>query len=434
MSQLENKLRDKTAVIGVVGLGYVGLPLAVAFAQAGLKVIAFDIQAEKVEAVNQGKSYITGTSSQTLSALVTSNQLQATTDQSRLSKVDAICICVPTPLNRAREPDLSHVVHESEEISKHLQRGQLVVLESTTYPSTTREVIRPILERSGFKAGRDFYLAYSPERVDPGNKKYTIKNTPKLVGGINPESTRLAALLYRQTAEMVLPVSSPEIAEMTKVFENVFRSVNIALVNELAWLCENMGISVWEVIDAASSKPFGYMPFYPGVGVGGHCIPLDPYYLSNKAREYDFHTRFIELAAEINERMPYYVTSRIIEALSINGKGLSSAKVLVLGITYKKNVEDVRESPAIKLIHLLREKGTQVLYNDPYVANIQIDGDNLASVALTKECLSAVDCAIIATEHSSYDYQYIVDNTSVVFDTRGVTRKIKGENILRLGE
>lgn len=434
MSQLESKLKDKTAVIGVVGLGYVGLPLAVAFAQTGLKVIAFDIQAKKVAAVNQGKSYITGTSSRILSALVASNRLQAATDQSRLTGVDAICICVPTPLNRAREPDLSYVIHESEKISEYLKPGQLVVLESTTYPSTTREVILPILERSGLKVGRDFYLAYSPERVDPGNKKYTIKNTPKLVGGINPESTRLATLLYRQTAKTVLPVSSPEIAEMTKVFENVFRSVNIALVNELAWLCENMGISVWEVIEAASSKPFGYMPFYPGVGVGGHCIPLDPYYLSNKAREYDFHTRFIELAAEINERMPYYVTSRIIEALSINGKSLSSAKVLVLGITYKKNVEDVRESPSLKLIHLLHEKGTQVLYNDPYVANIQIDGATLTSVALTKECLSAVDCAVIATEHSSYDYQYIVDNTSVVFDTRGVTRTIKGENILRLGE
>ena len=434
MPKLESKLKDKTAVVGVVGLGYVGLPLAVAFAQTGLEVVGFDMQAERVAAVSQGESYITDTSSKTLSTLVVNNRLQATTDQSRLTEVDAIFICVPTPLNKAREPDLSHVVHESEKIAEYLKQGQLVVLESTTYPSTTREVILPILERSGLKVGRDFYLAYSPERVDPGNKQYGIKNTPKLVGGINPESTRLATLLYRQIAETVLPVSSPEIAEMTKVFENVFRSVNIALVNELAWLCENMGISVWEVIDAASSKPFGYMPFYPGVGVGGHCIPLDPYYLSNKAREYDFHTRFIELAAEINERMPYYVTSRIIEALSINGKSLGSAKVLVLGITYKKNVEDVRESPSLKLIHLLREKGTQVLYNDPYVASIQINGATLTSVELTRECLSTVDCTVIATEHSSYDYQYIVDNTSVVFDTRGVTRTIKGENILRLGE
>ena len=283
MPQLERKLRDKTAVIGVVGLGYVGLPLAVAFAQVGLKVIGFDIKAERVEAVGHGESYIADTSSKTLSTLVASNLLEATIDQSRLREVDAICICVPTPLNRAKEPDLSHVVHESEEISKYLQPGQLIILESTTYPGTTREVILPILERSGLKVGQDFYLAYSPERIDPGNKKYNIKNTPKLVGGVDSESTRLAKLLYHHVAEVVLPVLSPEVAEMTKIFENVFRNVNIALVNELAWLCENMGISVWEVIDAASSKPFGYMPFYPGPGIknfllrkrNGACIFLE---------------------------------------------------------------------------------------------------------------------------------------------------------------
>jgi len=434
MSHLERKLRDKTAVIGIIGLGYVGLPLAVAFAQVGLKVIGFDIRAERVEAVRRGESYIADTSSKTLSTLVESNRLEATTDQSHLRDVDAMCICVPTPLNRAKEPDVSYVVHESEEISKYLQHGQLVILESTTYPGTTTEVTLPILERSGLKVGQDFYLAYSPERIDPGNKKYSIKNTPKLVGGIDSESTRLATLLYHQVVEVVLPVSSPEVAEMTKIFENVFRSVNIALVNELAWLCENMGISVWEVIDAASSKPFGYMPFYPGPGIGGHCIPLDPYYLANKAREYDFHTRFIELAAEINEQMPYYVTSRIIEVLNTRGKSLRGAKVLVLGATYKKDVEDVRESPSFKLIRLLREKGAEVSYNDPYVAEIRVDEDTLASVELSKECLSAADCTVIATDHSSYDYQYIVDNASLVFDTRGVTKTIKGKNILRLGE
>jgi len=292
----------------------------------------------------------------------------------------------------------------------------------------------PILERSGLKVGRDFYLAYSPERIDPGNRKYTIKNTPKLVGGVDTESTRLAELLYREVADVVLPVSSPEAAEMTKVFENVFRNVNIALVNELAWLCENMGISVWEVIDAASSKPFGYMPFYPGPGIGGHCIPLDPYYLANKAREYDFHTRFIELAAEINEQMPYYITSRIIEALNTQRKSLRGARVLVLGAAYKKDVEDVRESPALKLIRLVQEKGAEVSYNDPHLAEIQIGEDTLASVELTKECLSSADCVVIATDHSTYDYQYIADNARLLFDTRGVTRTIKGENILRLGE
>jgi len=434
MSQLEWKLSNKTAVIGIVGLGYVGLPLAVAFAEVGFKVVGFDMQAEKVEAISKGESYLADTGNEKLSRLVKSNLLEATTDQSRLREVDAVCICVPTPLNRAKEPDLSHVIHESEEISNYLQPGQLVVLESTTYPGTTREVIMPILERSGLKVGRDFYLAYSPERIDPGNRKYTIKNTPKLVGGVDSESTRLAELLYHEVADAVFPVSSPEAAEMTKVFENVFRNVNIALVNELAWLCENMGISVWEVIDAASSKPFGYMPFYPGPGIGGHCIPLDPYYLANKAREYDFHTRFIELAAEINEQMPYYITSRIIEALNTQRKSLSGAEVLVLGATYKKDVEDVRESPSLKLIRLVHEKGAEVSYNDPHLAEIEIGEDTLTSVELTKERLSSADCVVITTDHSTYDYQYVADNARLLFDTRGVTRAIKGKNILRLGE
>jgi len=434
MLQLERKLKDKSAVIGIVGLGYVGLPLAVAFAQVGLKVIGFDIQTRRVDAINHGESYITNTSSKTLSTLVASNRLEATTDQSRLREVDAICICVPTPVNKTKEPDLSCVVNESEELSKYLQPGQLVILESTTYPGTTRETALPILNRSGLKAGQDFYLAYSPERIDPGNKKYGIKNTPKLVGGIDSESTRLATLLYHQVAEVVLPTSSPEVAEMTKIFENIFRSVNIALVNELACLCDNMGISVWEVIDAASSKPFGYMAFYPGPGIGGHCIPLDPYYLANKAREFDFHTRFIELAAEINERMPHYTTSRVTEILNIRYKSLNGAKILVLGVAYKKDVEDVRESPSFRLLQLLREEGAEVSYNDPYIAKIQIGEDTLTSVELSEECLSSADCVIIATDHSKYDYQYIVDNASLLFDTRGVTKTIEGDNIFRLGE
>jgi len=286
MLNLDKKLDDKSAIIGVVGLGYVGLPLAVAFAEAGFKVIGFDMQPTKVDSVNKGESYVSDVDDRSLSQVVARNLLRATTDQGQLQEVDAICTCVPTPLTKTREPDLSYIIHESEEISRYLQRGQLVVLESTTYPGTTREVILPILERSGLKGGRDFSLAYSPERVDPGNKKYSIRNTPKVVGGIDAKSAQIAQLLYRQIAEVVVPVSSPEVAEMTKIFENVFRSVNIALVNELAQLCENMGISVWEVIDAASSKPFGYMPFYPGLGVGGHCIPLDPYYLASKAKEY----------------------------------------------------------------------------------------------------------------------------------------------------
>jgi UDP-N-acetyl-D-glucosamine dehydrogenase len=385
-----------------------------------------------VDSVNKGQSYIADVTSESLSAVVASKHLEATTDQSRIREVDAVCICVPTPLTKTKDPDLSYIINESEQVSKYLQPGQLIVLESTTYPGTTREVMLPILERSGLKAGRDFYIAFSPERVDPGSKNFNIKNTPKLVGGIDAKSTRLAALLYRHVADVVVPVSSPEVAEMTKIFENVFRNVNIALVNELTLLCEKIGISVWEVIDAASTKPFGYMTFYPGPGIGGHCIPLDPYYLANKAREYDFHTRFIELAANINEQMPYYVVSRIMEALNARGKSLKGARVLVLGAAYKRDVEDTRESPSLKIIELLREKGASVCYNDPYVANIKVSESNLTSVELTDKRLSEADCVVIATDHTSYDYKDIAKKAALVFDTRGVTRKLRNKNIVRL--
>ena len=374
MPDLERKLKEKTAIIGILGLGYVGLPLAVAFSRAGFRVIGFDIQQKRVDLVNTGQSYIADVCSESLSEAIVKNLLEATRDQSRLREVDVICICVPTPLTKTKDPDLSYVIYESEEISKYLQPGQMIVLESTTYPGTTSEVVLPILERSGLKAGRDFYLSYSPERVDPGSKKYNIKNTPKVVGGIDNKSTRIAKLLYSQVAEIIVPVSNPNVAEMTKIFENVFRSVNIALVNELTQLCEKMGINVWEVIDTAATKPFGYMPFYPGPGIGGHCIPLDPYYLANKAREYTFHTRFIELAADINEQMPSYVASRIMEALNASSKSLNGSHVLVLGVAYKKDVEDIRESPSLKLIQLLREKGSTISYNDPYIGEIQIAG------------------------------------------------------------
>lgn len=434
MPDLEQKLRNKTAVIGVVGLGYVGLPLAVAFSEAGFKVLGFDMQQKRVDSVNKGQSYIVDINSEHLSVLVANNLLQATTAQSRLKEVDAVCICVPTPLTKTKEPDLSYVTRESEELSRYLQPGQLVVLESTTYPATTREVMLPILERSGLKVGQDFYLAYSPERVDPGNKKYSIKNTPKIVGGIDSVSTKLAELLYRQVADVVVAVSAAEVAEMAKVFENVFRSVNIALVNELAQLCEKMGISVWEVIDAARSKPFGYMPFYPGPGIGGHCIPLDPYYLASKAREYDFHARFIALAAEINERMPYYVTSRIMEALNASGKSLKDAEVLVLGVAYKKDVGDTRESPSLRLIQLLCEKGAKVNYNDPYIPTLQLDQETLVSVEVTDESLYLADCVVIATDHECYDIEKIVASSKLVFDTRGATRGSNSDNIVRLGE
>jgi len=434
LPDLERKLKDKNAVIGIVGLGYVGLPLAIAFSEAGLKVLGFDTLQERVDMVNKGQSYIASVGSESLSVLVKNGSLQATTAQDRLREMDAICICVPTPLTSTRQPDLTYVTRELEELSEYLQPGQLIVLESTTYPGTTREVALPILERSGLKAGQDFYLAYSPERIDPGNRDYSIKNTPKIVGGIDSVSAGFAESLYSLVADKVIKVSSTEVAEMTKVFENVFRNVNIALVNELAQLCEKIGISVWEVVETASSKPFGYMPFYPGPGVGGHCIPIDPYYLANKAYEYDFHTRFIELAADINEQMPYYVTSRIMEALSVSGKSLKGASVLVLGVTYKKDTADTRESPSLKLIRLLQEKGARITYNDPYIPELQLGKDTLASVEITDENLSSADCVVIATAHDRYDIEKIVALSKLVFDSRGVTRGLAGGNIVRLGE
>ncbi len=430
--KIQEKLLNKTAVIGVVGLGYVGLPLAVAFGKAGFKVVGFDVIPEQVEAINHSQSYIADVDKMSLQSLVTGGYLRATLDQKNISEIDVICICVPTPLTKTKDPDLSYVIRETEIISNHLHRGQLVVLESTTYPGTTREVVLPILEKSGLKAGIDFYLAFSPERIDPGSKRFTIKNTPKVVGGIDSKSTELTMLLYQNVSERVIPVSSPEVAELTKIFENTFRIVNIALVNELTTLCEKMGISVWEVIDTASTKPFGYMPFFPGPGTGGHCIPLDPYYLANKAREYDFHTRFIELAAEVNERMPNYVITRLMESRNIRGESLSGAKVIILGITYKKDVKDIRESPALKIFHSLLQKGAKVSYNDPFFPEIQIGNQKYKSQPLTDDLLQSVDCVLITTDHTSYDYNYITSKAKFVFDTRGVTRHLHMDNVMLL--
>lgn len=430
----KNRIKDKTARVAIVGLGYVGLPLAVSFAEAGLKVVGLDVQQKRIDQVNQGQSYITDISNERLQAVRSKGLLEATTDQERLREVDAVCICVPTPLSKTRDPDLSYVTREAEEISQRLRRGQLIILESTTYPGTTRQVVQPILERSGLKAGPDFYLAFSPERVDPGSRTYTIKNTPKIVGGIDAESTEMARLLYQQVADKVVPVSSPDAAEMTKVFENVFRSVNIALVNELAQLCQNMGVSVWEVIDAAATKPFGYMPFYPGPGVGGHCIPLDPYYLAEKALEYDFHTRFIELAAEINERMPYYVMLRVMEVLNTRNKSLKDTPILVMGVAYKKDVGDARESPSLKLVELLLAKGADLRYNDPHAPSITVAGRTMRSVDITDKLLSEIECCILATDHTAYDLEHIVARSKVFFDARGATKHMKNANIVRLGE
>ncbi len=431
---LKEKLVKKTATIGIVGLGYVGLPLALAFAQADFKVLGFDTQSDKVSRINKGESYISDVSSKDLGAVVKAKRFSATADMGRLSESDVVCICVPTPLTKKREPDLSYVTDAAKAIARCLRQGQLIILESTTYPGTTREVVLPALEKSGLKAGKDFYLAYSPERVDPGNKKYGIKNTPKIVGGIDTAATELTRQFYSCVADRVIPVSSTETADMTKIFENTFRHVNIALVNEIAQLCERMGISVWEVIETASSKPFDFMPFYPGPDVGGHCIPLDPSYLASKAREYDFITRFIELAEEINTRMPHHVTTRIMENLKSQGKNLKGAKILVLGAAYKKNVPDIRESPTLKLAQLLMEKGANLKYNDPYIPAITLEKRTLKSVELTKENLAWADCTVIATAHTCYDINKIVAASQLVFDCRGVTRNIAADNIIRLGE
>ena len=434
MTQLEAKLRDGSAAVAVIGLGYVGLPLAAAFASAGFRVMGIDLQRKRVDLVNRGRSYKAGVDEKLLGRLVRSRMLIASTDHSVLKKADAVCVCVPTPLTRTRKPDLSHITYEAEQVSRYLKKGQLIVLESTTFPGTTREVMLPVLERSGLKAGRDFYLAFSPGRADPGGAAHSIQTIPKIVGGIDAASSRLACLLYGRVAESVLPVSSAEVAEMTKVFENVFRSVNVALVNELAQLCDKMGISVWEVIRAAASKPFGYMPFYPGPGTGGHSIPLDPYYLADKALEYDFHTRFIELAADINESMPGYVASQITHALNSRDISLGGARVLVLGAAYKKDVADVHASPCVKLIAILQKKGARVDYSDPYVPQIKPAGGAQASVKLDYGSLKKYDCVVVATDHSVYDYNKIARGARLVFDARGATRGMQAKNIVRLGE
>ncbi|MDD5312079.1 MAG: nucleotide sugar dehydrogenase [Dehalococcoidia bacterium] len=431
---LAAKIEKKSAVIGVVGLGYVGLPLAVAFAEANFHVTGIDADPQKVSKLNKGISYLLDIESERLKATVKSGFLKATTEGSALRRADAIIICVPTPLTKTKEPDLSFIVEAANLIARYVRSGQLVILESTTYPGTTREVVLPLLESTGLQVGIDYFLTFSPERIDPGSKKFTIKNTPKVVGGMEPHSTKLAAMLYKHVSEKVIEVSTPEAAEMDKVFENVFRSVNIAMVNELAKLCERMNISVWEVIKAASSKPFGYMAFYPGPGVGGHCIPLDPYYLAAKAKEYNFHTRFIELAAEINETMPEYIVTSTIEALNTTNKSLKGSKVLILGVAYKKDIEDLRESPSERILELLMERGTDVSYHDPYIHEVKIHHKTLKSIKLDKKALSSYDCVVIATDHSSYDLDFIIQNSKLVFDTRGCTIPRKAANLIRLGE
>lgn len=419
---LLDKLMKKTAVLGVIGLGYVGLPLAVEKARAGYKVIGLDIQRHKVDKVNSGVNYIGDVVDEDLKDLVDNGYLSATTDFDVLKNVDAVSIAVPTPLDKYKQPDLSYVEATSREVAKRLHRGMLVVLESTTYPGTTEEVLLPLFESTGLKCGCDYFLAFSPERVDPGNKIYKTKNTPKVVGGVTPACTKIAATLYRNVLDgEVFEASSPKVAEMEKIFENTFRNINIALANEMALLCNRMGIDVWEVIAAASTKPYGFMPFYPGPGVGGHCIPIDPFYLSWKAREYEMHTKLIETASEINDYMPEYTVERIAETLNDQGKPVKGAKILILGVAYKKDIDDWRESPAQRIMQLLEAKGALVKYYDPYIQEFPHHSGARQSLPSLRD-VEGYDLVVIHTDHSCVDYQQILEQAPMIFDTRNAIK------------
>jgi UDP-N-acetyl-D-glucosamine dehydrogenase len=427
-TQLKEKIERKTATVCVVGLGYVGLPLAETFAAGGYPVLGFDIDPKKVQSLKQGKSYIGHIDSERVAELIKSGRFDASTDPSRFEEADAIIICVPTPLTEAREPDLSYIIHTGEAIRPHLRPGQLVVLESTTYPGTTEELLLPILEKSGLKAGRDFFLAFSPEREDPGNKDFATRNIPKVVGGLDASSRNLAVALYTPIVEGVVPVSSTRVAEACKILENTYRAINIALVNELKVVFNAMGIDVWEVIRAAKTKPFGFQAFYPGPGLGGHCIPIDPFYLTWAARKYDLHTRFIELAGEINTGMPQYVVERIGLALNEFGKPHKGSKICILGVAYKKDVDDPRESPAFTILELLERRGARISYNDPHIPSLPAMRHHhirLSSEELTPAFLAAQDCLVIVTDHSAYDFQFIVDHAPLVVDTRNATAGCK---------
>ena len=422
--QLLEKINNKTAKVGVVGLGYVGLPLAVEKANAGYETIGFDVQEKKVESVNAGQNYIGDVVDEELKKLVKDGTLRATADFSFVKDVDTICICVPTPLDLYKQPDLSYVVSSTKSVAQYLHKGMLVILESTTYPGTTEEVLKPILEESGLKCGEDFFLAFSPERVDPGNKEYNTKNTPKVVGGCTEECTEVAAALYRNILEGdIHTVSSPAVAEMEKILENTFRNINIGLANDRAILCNRMGLDVWEGIDAAKTKPYGFMPFYPGPGLGGHCIPLDPFYLEWKAKEYDYHTRLIETSGEINDSMPEFVLDNVMKILNKNKKALNGAKVLLLGVAYKNDIDDYRESPAFKVIELLEKNGADLMVNDPYCPVSKYKNKTYNSVDW-KEVIDESDIVIITTNHSCYDYESIVARAKAVYDTRNATKNV----------
>ena len=415
------KIQDRSAVIGVIGLGYVGLPLAVEFAKAGFHVIGYDVSDRVCKLLMRGESHIQDVPASEVAALVKNGLFEATTDENRLSETDAISIAVPTPLSKTRDPDMSYVISAAQTATRQAHPGLLVVLESTTYPGTTREVLLPALTERGLTVGEDVFVAFSPERVDPGNPVYHTKNTPKVVGGITQACTELATALYDSCIDITVPVSSPEAAELVKLLENTFRSVNIAMVNEMAIVCDKLGVDVWEVIDAAATKPFGFMKFTPGPGIGGHCIPLDPHYLAWKMRTLNYKTRFIDLASEINSQMPAYVVEKVAHALNAERKAVNGSNILVLGVAYKRDIDDVRESPALDVIRLLEESGANVSFHDPYIPTIREDGHVHEGVDLTAKLLASMDAVVVVTDHKKVDYQMVMDNASLIVDSRNVT-------------
>jgi len=426
--QLSGKIADRTARVGIVGLGYVGLPLATEFAGSGYSVTGIDVQDAKTSALNRGESYIQDVPTAGVKNLVDSGKLRATTDFSVIRELDTVNICVPTPLRKTKDPDMSYIVAACEQIAEYLHPGMLIILESTTYPGTTDELVRPMLEKNGLVVGQDFFLCFSPERVDPGNPTYHTKNIPKVVGGSTEACTRIGKLFYSQALENVVPVSSTQVAEMVKLLENTFRMINIGLVNELAIMCDRMNINVWEVIDAAATKPFGFMPFYPGPGLGGHCIPIDPFYLSWKSKQAGIEARFIELAGYVNGQMPHFVLDKIQAALNDYCKPLRGSHVHVLGVAYKRDIDDVRESPALDIMHLLLRKGAHVTYSDPYVATVRVDDVNLTS----QEVSPTADCVVIVTDHRGVDYAGLVASSPLIVDTRNALRNFHSNNIVRL--
>lgn len=433
-AELLEKISGKTAKIGIVGLGYVGLPLAVEFARAGYTTIGFDVQKQKVDSVNAGQNYIGDIVGDTLKEEVKSGKLRATSDFSFIRDVDAVAICVPTPLDAHQQPDISYVKGSTESVAEYVHPGMLIVLESTTYPGTTEELLQPILEKSGLKCGTDFYMAFSPERVDPGNKQYKTKNTPKVVGGIGKDATEVAASLYRNVLEGgVYEVSSPAVAEMEKLLENTYRNINIGLANEMAIICNRMGINVWEVIEAAKTKPYGFQAFYPGPGLGGHCIPLDPFYLSWKAREYDYHTRLIETSGEINTAMPEYVVDRVMKVLNKNKIALNGAKVLVLGVAYKNDIDDYRESPALNVIDHFIKQGAQTTFYDPFIPQYKHKGVvHTGEKELTDQMLKDADIVVVCTAHTCFDYDHIQQTAKEIFDTRNAMKNVKDRSNIEL--